>query len=114
MPTSVKAEENPQYSTDPGNDTQDQVFLLSISEAYQYFASDDDRICTPTALATANGEYVSSGSCWWWLRSPGGKSYDAAGVDESGAVTLLGHYVHYVNHSFECVRPALWVDVSNL
>ena len=33
MTTTVKAEKNPSYDTNPGNDTQDRVFLMSVNEA---------------------------------------------------------------------------------
>ena len=36
-PTAISAETNPEYDTDSGTDTQDKVFLLSISEAQMYF-----------------------------------------------------------------------------
>ena len=40
IPTvTVSADKNPDYSTNPGNATQDQVFLLSITEVNKYFSS---------------------------------------------------------------------------
>ena len=73
IPTvTVSADKNPDYSTNPGNATQDQVFLLSITEVNKYFSSDSARQCKPTDYAVANGAWESdSGNCWWWLRSPG-------------------------------------------
>lgn len=61
----VTADANPRYSISPGNDTQDQVFLLSITEAYQYLS---DRLCYPTNYADAlyHTEYFAL-----WLRTPG-------------------------------------------
>ena len=45
--STVKAEKTPGYrtcpETSPGNDTQDQVFLLSIKEANKYFTTDEAR-----------------------------------------------------------------------
>lgn len=78
IPTlTVSADKNPDYSTEPGNATQDKVFLLSITEANRYFKTDEERMCVPTAYAKANGAYMSSSytkggiaTCWWWLRSP--------------------------------------------
>lgn len=44
IPTvTVSADKNPDYSTNPGNATQDQVFLLSITEVNKYFSSDSAR-----------------------------------------------------------------------
>ena len=51
--TTVTADKNPEYSTSAGNNTQDQVFLLSITEVEKYFSSDNDRKCVPTAYAIA-------------------------------------------------------------
>lgn len=63
---SVSADENPEYDTDPGNATQDQVFLLSINEANQYFNSDEERQCKPTEYAVEQGAYVDDENqdCW--------------------------------------------------
>ena len=54
------ADEKPNYDTSPGNDTTDKVFLLSITEVKQYFASDDDRKCAPTDYEIAQGTYANS------------------------------------------------------
>lgn len=113
IPTvTVSADKNPEYSTNPGNTTQDQVFLLSITEANKYFSSDSARQCKPTEYAVAGGAYVSSsnGNCWWWLRSPGGSQYRAASVYSDGDVDELGDYV---DNGDNAVRPALWIDLNS-
>ncbi len=111
IPTvTVSADKNPEYSTNPGNATQDQVFLLSITEANKYFSSNSARQCKPTDYAVANGVYVNSfdGNCWWWLRSPGhGQNY-AAGVLSGGDVDVGGSIVD----NGYAVRPALWIDFN--
>ena len=104
----VTNEDNGEYSTPGGNPTVDKVFLLSIDEAEKYFSSDGDRVCTATAHAKDQG--VSTGSndgCYWWLRSPGNGSGDAAGVDSDGFIFALGWRV---NGDVLAVRPALWVN----
>ncbi len=118
IPTvTVSADKNPEYSTDPGNATQDQVFLLSINEANEYFSSDDERMCGPTAYAIGNGAWTSdnyekdgAATCWWWLRSPGYGQDFAACVDDDGGVREFGTYVYYVTFA---VRPALWIDLNS-
>ena len=55
LETQVTAGTNPYYETAPGNDTTDNVFLLSIEEAEQYFESDEARICLPTEYALTKG-----------------------------------------------------------
>lgn len=112
IPTvTVSADKNPDYSTNPGNATQDQVFLLSITEANKYFSSDSARECKPTEYAVAVGAmvYSSNGNCRWWLRSPGLHQNGAAGIDGGGSVYDHGHSVHY---DFIAVRPALWIDLN--
>ena len=116
IPTvTVSADKNPDYSTNPGNATQDQVFLLSITEANQYFSSNSARQCEPTDYAVAKGAYVNSHRCWWWLRSPGLYQNIAARVDRYGDVVRYGDYVgRYVDDDdFTAVRPALWIDLNS-
>ena len=114
IPTvTVSADKNPDYSTNPGNATQDQVFLLSITEANKYFSSDSARQCKPTKYAVANGAYVNSddSNCCWWLRSPGDIQFCAAYVYYDGGVREYGNYVY---RDLNAARPALWIDLSNL
>lgn len=111
IPTvTVSADKNPYYSTNPGNTTQDQVFLLSITEANKYFSSDSARQCKPTEYAVAGGAYVNSsnGNCWWWLRSPGAGQGSAALVFNDGDVSETG-----VGNDNGAVRPALWIDLNS-
>ena len=113
IPTvTVSADNNPDYSTNPGNATQDQVFLLSVTEANKYFNSDSARQCEPTDFAVANGAYVNSnnGNCWWWLRSPGDDQSYAADVTYDGDVYERGSSVNY---DISAVRPALWIDLAS-
>ena len=113
IPTvTVSADKNPNYSTNPGNATQDQVFLLSITEANKYFSSDSARQCKATEYAVAGGAYVNSdnGNCWWWLRSPGYTPLSAARVSTVGVVIESGDFVNY---DLDAVRPALWIDLNS-
>lgn len=109
IPTvTVSADKN---STNPGNATQDQVFLLSITEANKHFGSDSARQCKPTDYAVANGsrESHSGNLCWWWLRSPGSTQDSAAYVYSSGGVIESGNDVDYNDGA---VRPAMWISIS--
>lgn len=110
--TTVTADKNPSYSTSPGNNTTDKVFLLSITEINKYFSSDSARQCSATAYAKAQGAYTntSNGSYWWWLRSPGGDSSRAALVDYDGSVYSSGRSVDLSNGA---VRPALWINLGS-
>lgn len=112
IPTvTVSADKNPDYSANPGNATQDQVFLLSITEANKYFNSTGARQCEPTDYAVANGAWESdSGNfCWWWLRSPGVTQDSAAYVYSGGDVIESGNAVDI---GTSAVRPAMWISIS--
>ena len=118
--TTVTADKNPSYSTSPGNNTTDKIFLLSITEVDKYFSSDEARKCAPTEYAKAHGVWTSSrdsaggkATCWWWLRSPGYFSYSAAfaaGVDDDGSVDGYGYGV---GNDFNGIRPALWINLGS-
>ena len=107
--TKVTAYSNPDYSTYPGNDTIDKVFLLSIEESDYYFNSSHSRICRASKYAINNGAWTTDkGICYWWLRSPGMNSYRASGIYASGSIDYSGEYKHDVDCS---VRPALWIEI---
>ncbi len=114
--TKVVAESNPSddfKSNDPGNDTQDKVFVLSYNEAYKYFNSDSERHCKPTTYADERGAYVYAydsfkGNTYWWLRNPGAYNRDALFVHSSGNSGFTGAGVHT---TFYTVRPAMWINI---
>ncbi len=109
--TIVTTDENYEYDTDAGNDTEDKVFLLSITDANKYFSSGSDRECQGTTYCYAQG--VSKGSndnCRWWLRSPGFGSDCAAIVGSDGSVHSHGYDVDNDNNA---VRPALWINLES-
>ncbi len=114
---SVSADENPSYSTSPGNSTTDQVFLLNITEANKYFNSDSSRQCQGTAYCYyAQGAYKGkNGDCIWWLRSPGYSSDLVAIVDYGGSVIIgdsVYDYSNHVSHDGVAVRPAMWINIG--
>lgn len=98
---SINNPDNAEYGTDGGNNTTDKVFLLSIDAVNKYFTSD-----------SAREAVLSDGtSVWWWLRSPGYDSGRVAVVDYDGSANGFGNYVYFGSGA---VRPALWIDISNL
>ncbi len=115
--TTVSADNNPQYSTNPGNATMDKVFLLSINEVEKYFNSDEARKCAPTAYAKAQRAWTSdtyktpsgAATCYWWLRSPGLNQGRAADVNFDGSVYEYGGSV---NGGDLAVRPAMWISID--
>ena len=115
--STVTADKNPAYNTSPGNNTTDNVFLLSITEVNKYFSSDEARKCAPTDYAIAQGAWTNDSyktdgraTCWWWLRSPGNNSDVAAYVSTDGSVYYHGCLVDYGNGP---VRPALWINLGS-
>lgn len=107
----------PDYSTDPGNNTKDRVFLLSIAEAEKYFGSDSTRQCQGTVYCYAQGAYKArNGNCWWWLRSlssPHSFNFDnryAFYAFSHGKVSREGSSADYDRIA---VRPALWIDLGS-
>ncbi len=103
-------EDNPEYGTPGGNDTQDKVFLLSIAEAEKCFASDEARSAkiTPYADAQGGAYTIVERIGWWWLRSPGYDAGGAAFVLDDGSFLSHGFDVDYV---LNALRPALWLDL---
>ena len=105
----VSADKNPRYSTDPGNATQDKVFLVSIPEANKYFGNIFERQCKPTKYAKENGAKANGdGNCSWWLRTPGMYLTCATHVTCVGEVYDGASFVSDLN----AVRPAIWVDLE--
>ncbi len=104
--TTVINESNDFNGTDGGSDTEDYLFLLSLSETDRYFKSDTrndyaiNRVCA----------YIDGNRDWdaWWLRSPGSTGDCAAYVDSSGSVATRGNYVDNENG----IRPAFWMKVE--
>ena len=109
------------WSTHGGNNTQDQIFLLSYVEASKYFdvklGCNNTKACVrPTTYAEKQGAYTSS-SCktadgdntgWWWLRSLGSNQNFAAYVSYDGSLSY-----GLVRSGSICVRPALWVNLES-
>lgn len=108
--TDLPASPNTQYSTNPSNPTQDRIFLLGIDEVNSFFHSDEERQCSATPYAKAQGAYISDGRCEWWLRSPGCIQTYAVNVTTSGSCDYHGYDVDF---SDGAVRPALWINLDS-
>ena len=113
----VSTDKNTSSGKNAGNSTTDQVFLLSILEAKNYFSSAEVRKCAPTDYAVAQGVRTSDSykvngrtACWWWLRSLGKDQISAASVYVSGSIYDSGNYFDV---SSIAVRPALWLNYES-
>ena len=111
LPTTVVTTGNYWKDSEGGNDTTDQVFLLSIEEVERYLLSNEERQAKATAYAIAQGAYVNQVNDynWWWLRSPGSSNRYIESVDYNGSIDKLGSRVDTIGR---VVRPAMWIDLS--
>lgn len=113
----VTADKNPDKpDMDPGTDTQDTVYLLSILEAADYFGALNIAPALPTRTAIANGIYVdntsgSVGQTAWWLRTPGGYSDRAAYIISDNSLKSHGGEVGKTNYG---IRPVVVAKLSDL
>lgn len=107
----VTADRNPVSDVNPGRDTKDKIFLLSIDEANRYFDSDRARQCRATESCSAvKMEKDDDGFCYWWLRSPGLEPSCPAVVIARGSVFTNGFSC---GHKPEvAVRPAMWIELD--
>ena len=112
----VKADSNPVYDLDPGSDTEDLVFLLSMSEAEGLFPSDAERVCAASAYCEAQGAELEDGACLWWLRTPGDCLEAAVIVEPEGTIGDYGLDVNvsdwFTFESYVAVRPAIRINLS--
>ena len=110
----IKNEDNSEYGTSGGNDTEDKVFLLSEKEADTLFSDEEERIAKATEYAEKLGVDINENSeekgAWWWLRSPGNDSFYAALVNYYGWVYGDGIGV---NCNVYGVRPALHLNLQS-
>jgi len=77
-------------------ETYDKIFLLSLEEVKTYFNGINDRIAKH-----------GNKTAWWWLRSIGDFSINAAYVYRDGEIYVNGFDVN----SNGGVRPALWIKL---
>ena len=124
IPTVTVSSEASEYDSKQGNDTQDKVFLLSLSEAREYFSSNEERRCAPTEYAkvqvfsswtegiwTDKNELVDGkNACDWDLRTLGYDSSFAQYVSSHGEISTNGHNGHFAPRP---IRPAIWINVGS-
>ena len=137
----IENNDNPSFGTEGGNDTYDNVFLLSLSDmintrygfSSDYLDYDIVRRCEPSAYTIAQGAWQYSGdkkdgytadgrgACWWWLRSPGDDMYHAGSVGYHGRVRDDGLSAdnRYLLNVDDCiclcksaVRPAIVISIQ--
>lgn len=110
--TFVTADKNPVYdNVNPGNDTTDKVFLLSMNELEEYLDNDIIK-CAATEYSISKGVYVGSNSdyCYWWLRTPGCMQNCVVVAGDGKKVTLFS-YGDRVNKVGYGIRLAIWINI---
>ena len=107
---------NDVYNVSGGRDTTDKIYLLSIGNLQYYLPSAYSRQTYATRYCQAKLESMPGyDGVWWWLRTPGSNTYRAAGVyvdvQPNGTIDYEGARV---DHSYNGVRPAMWVKAAAL
>lgn len=121
LESTVSADENPYFSTSPGNDTKDKVFILSYLEYTYYLNPRDEGLvgtgsCTATKYAFGQGiKSYDRDFCMWWLRTPG--AYTGVlivgmwgGVMHSSMMEVLDTDID-ANEGGIGVRPAIRIKI---
>lgn len=114
--TSVETMDNREFGTSGGEGTQDKVFLLSAEEVEKYLPREEDRRLTIAPVLDSTGINVNAMNgieaeetdyfSWWWLRTMGETSKEAAIVEANGDISFNGKAVTTASGG---VRPAMWV-----
>ncbi len=108
----------PDWEVPSQNNTEDKVFLLSYAEANKYLGVTKEKndnanaqaILTDYAVAIGTYNVVVDGSAMgcWYLRSPGTSKYHIS------VVGPYGDLIRTMLNDYDCVRPAMWVDLNAL
>ena len=130
IPVINKNSDNQWYGTKGGEDTQDNIFLLSIEEAAcKYFGDSSSKLENPKGNRRYWFERKDENNSkriarlegkdriwWWWLRSPGRVNVKAVYIHGDGNIGIQGNNVLKGNISDgKCtggVRPALWLKLE--
>lgn len=101
--------DNSKYGTQGGKNTSDKLFLLSLSEVDEAEESKEYGFWDKKTRKCKNDNF-SEETYFWWLRSPGNSSHDAAGVYYYGWVFGYGYDVQEPAGG---IRPALYLNLSS-
>ncbi|MDU1905804.1 MAG: DUF6273 domain-containing protein [Dysgonomonas sp.] len=130
IPVINKNANNQWYDSKGGEDTKDNIFLLSIEEVVcQYFGDSSSKLYNPgknqrywferkdenNSKRIARLESNKGGIWWWWLRSPGRVNIKAVYIHGDGNIGIQGNNILKGNISDgKCtggIRPALWLKL---
>ncbi len=104
--------QNPNRVAGAGDATDDRVYFLSKEECLRYMPQMSDRVAYPTLYALSRGCFTDddTGSCRWWLRTPGARPKDIEGVRVSGQIADYGK--QDVDWPDTTMRPVMWVTLE--
>jgi hypothetical protein len=136
VPVTNKNPGNLWYDTDGGEDTQDNVFLLSLEEATcRYFGDSGTLYHNPCKNQRYwfqrkdenNFKRKARGLprfwyAWWWLRTPGRNNVKAVYIHGDGCIGIQGNNIlkgnidegEHEGGKGGGVRPALWLSMENI
>lgn len=111
LTTTVK-NDNPHGMKGAGEDTLDQVYLLSKEEVLRFMPECADRVAYPTEYVKAQGCTLGDalGSCRWWTRTPGARKMDMCGMRVDGRISEYG--MQDVDWPGNTMRPVMWITVG--
>ncbi|MBN1968710.1 MAG: hypothetical protein JXR48_04285 [Candidatus Delongbacteria bacterium] len=125
--------DNNWYGSNGGNDTNDNIFLLSIEEVVcKYFGDSSKNLNSPSAkqrywfqrkdVNNIKRRSIYDGYIWWWwLRSPGRDNRRAVYIHGDGNIGIQGNGIfRYSSNTIHPltgdnsggVRPALWLKLN--
>lgn len=107
---------NSKVINESGEETRDKIFLLSVTEAYIYFESDEERKCESTNYAI---NQVENRKDEWWTRSPMSEmSMSAVASDGIAGGAAKGRYANDFRgtaaNEKSGVRPAMWLTTGEV
>ena len=119
----IENSDNIYSGVDGGNNTTDNLFILSLDEITQenygfcssYEVKSASRRLNNTDYSHIMGAYSESketylNKCCWWIRTPGTNSYDVIDVDYNGYGYGDGDNI---NSSDDAVVPALYININS-
>ncbi|MBQ3080320.1 MAG: leucine-rich repeat protein [Clostridia bacterium] len=101
-------EDNPEYGTESGPDSWDNVFFLSYSEMMRYMPTAASRKASMTTMAVR--ESGDNSGKYWWLRTSGAKQWFAMYI--YGSNGYISHYGSDVGHDNLGYRPCIRIRVG--
>jgi len=109
--TNVSADKHPQYDTNQGKTTTDNIFLLSYSEVQRYMPTEEERqtMQTKKSIGKTMSGKLQREKREWWTRTAGDAEFHICFVRENGRLHKDGHAAGTMNYG---IRPVMWIDLG--